>query len=266
MERAKRAAWSSNAAPFERLRTWNSEHETLTSEDTETYLKAVSYLGLMYTGIREKFDSSNATARRIMAMSSLLPDRWTELLEQHRPRALSILVQVLACGELIAKDNFWFRGVARKQIPRLCEHLPPAWWQMVAWPLRVVDGHFDGEPIESTVELDVLLGVQTNLEYSPRPDARPYFSGQSRRSVLATFSPKSRPLAFGLLRLRCFCSTLHFPGMLLFIMSVFLSIFPRMRTGQRIGTAPNEPSAVFAPSCTPRASFRLSSFCDSTFR
>jgi hypothetical protein len=149
----------SNAAPFEKLRTWASEHETLTSEDTETYLKAVSYLGLMYKGIREKFDSSNATARRIMAMSSLLPDRWTELLEQRRPRALSILVQVLACGELIAKDNFWFKGVARKQIPGLCEHLPPAWWPMVTWPLRVAEGQFDSEPIETMVELDELLGV-----------------------------------------------------------------------------------------------------------
>ena len=149
----------SNAAPFEKLRTWASDHETLTSEDAETYLKAVNYLGLMYTGIRDQSDSSNATARRIMAMSSLLPDRWTELLEQRRPRALSILLQVLACGELIAKDNFWFQGVARKQIPGLCEHLPPAWWPMVAWPLRVVKGQFDSEPIETMVELDELLSV-----------------------------------------------------------------------------------------------------------
>jgi hypothetical protein len=144
----------SNAAPFEKLRTWAFEHETLTNEDTEAYLKAVSYLGLMYKGIRDKSDCSNATARRIMAMSSLLPDRWTELLEKHRPRALSILVQVLACGELIAKDNFRFQGVARKQILGLCEHLPPVWWPMVAWPLRVVEGQLDSEPIETTVGLD----------------------------------------------------------------------------------------------------------------
>jgi hypothetical protein len=148
-----------NAAPFEKLRTWASEHETITSEDAEAYLKAVSYLGLMYKGIREKFDNSNATARRIMAMSSLLPDRWTELLEQRRPRALSVLVHVLACGELIAKDNFWFQGVARKQIPGLCEHLPPAWWPMVAWPMRVVEGHFGSEPVETTVELHELSGL-----------------------------------------------------------------------------------------------------------
>jgi hypothetical protein len=145
-----------NAAPFEKLRTWASEHETLTSEDTETYLKSVSYLGLMYKCIRDKSDSSNATARRIMAMSSLLPDRWTELLEQRRPRALSILVQVLACGELIAEANFWFQGFARKQIPGLCQHLPPAWWPMVAWPLRVVQGHLDSEPIETMVDVDGL--------------------------------------------------------------------------------------------------------------
>lgn len=146
----------SNATPFERLRTWAHEYETQTDEDVDAYLKAVSYIGVMYKGIREGFDSANATGRRIMAMSSILPDRWTELLEERRPRAMAMLVHVFACGELIADKNFWFRGIARNQVPRLCESLPPAWLPLVAWPLRVTRGEVDSQPVETTVEADEL--------------------------------------------------------------------------------------------------------------
>lgn len=145
-----------NAVPFEKLRTWARDHETQSDEDADAYLKAVSYIGLMYKGIREGFDSTNATARRIMAMSSILPDRWTEMLEERRPRALAMLVHVFACGELIAGENFWFRGIAAKQIPRLCGSLPAAWSQMLAWPLRVTEGAVDSEPVETKVGVDEL--------------------------------------------------------------------------------------------------------------
>ena len=145
-----------NATPFEKLRTWARDHETQTDGDADAYLKAVSYIGIMYKGIREGFDEANATARRIMAISSILPDRWTELLEERRPRALAMLVHVFACGELIADKNFWFRGIARNQVPRLCERLPPAWQPMVAWPLRVTRGDVDSEPLETRVEISEL--------------------------------------------------------------------------------------------------------------
>lgn len=142
-----------NAAPFERLRTWAYDHETQSDEDSDAYLKTVSYIGIMYKGIREGFDSTNATARRIMAMSSIVPDRWTELVEERRPRALAMLIHVLACGELIAEGNFWFRGIAMRQIPKLCESLPAAWWPMVAWPLRVAQGDVGSEPVETAVDV-----------------------------------------------------------------------------------------------------------------
>jgi hypothetical protein len=146
----------SNAAPFEKLRTWARDHETQSDDDADAYLKAVSYIGVMYKGIREGFDSTNATARRIMAMSSVMPDRWTEMLEERRPRALAMLMHVFACGELIAKENFWFRGIAKTQIPRLCEGLPVAWQPMVAWPLRVTEGDVGSEPVETKVGADEL--------------------------------------------------------------------------------------------------------------
>jgi hypothetical protein len=145
-----------NATPFEKLRTWAHDHETQSADDADTYIKAVSYIGVMYKGIREGFDSAHATARRIMAMPSILPDRWMELLEERRPRALVILIQAFACGELIAGENFWFRGIAERQIPGLCELLPVAWRPMVAWPLRVAGGALDSEPLETRVEVDEL--------------------------------------------------------------------------------------------------------------
>lgn len=47
--------------------------------------------------------------------------------------------------------------------------------------------------------------------------------------------------------------------------SLFYSIFPRMRTRQRIDTAPNEPSAVFALFAHLGQAFASPSFCDSKF-
>lgn len=145
-----------NATPFEKLRTWAHDHETQTPDDAEAYLKAVSYIGVMYKGIREGFDSAFATARRIMAMPSILPDRWMELVEEQRPRALVILIHAFACGGLIAGENIWFSGIAERQIPGLCELLPPAWRPMVAWPLRVAGGDLGSEPVETRVEVDEL--------------------------------------------------------------------------------------------------------------
>lgn len=144
----------SNAAPFEKLRTWALDHEMQSDGDSDAYLKTISYIGIMYKGIREGFDSTNATARRIMAMSSIVPDRWTELVEERRPRALAMLMHVLACGELIAEDNFWFRGIAKKQIPNLFERLPAAWWPVVAWPMRVAHGDAGSEPVETAMDMD----------------------------------------------------------------------------------------------------------------
>jgi hypothetical protein len=138
------------------LRETPHEHETQSEEDADVYLKAISYIGVMYKGIREGFDSAHATARRILAMPSLLDDRWMELLEERRPRALAILIHAFACGELIAGQNFWFRGIAERQIPGLCDRLPPAWRPMVAWPLRVAGGAMDSEPVETRVDVEEL--------------------------------------------------------------------------------------------------------------
>ena len=145
-----------NATPFDTLRTWAHDHEIQSDDDADTYLKAISYIGVMYKGIREGFDSAYATARRIMAMPSILPDRWMELLEERRPRALVILIHAFACGELIAHENIWFRGIAKRQLPGFCDRLPAAWRPMVAWPLRVVGGDMQTEPIETTVGVNEL--------------------------------------------------------------------------------------------------------------
>ena len=91
-----------------------------------------------------------------MAMPSVLPDRWVGLVEERWPRAVAMLVHAFACGELVAGENFWFRGIAVKQIPWLCGLLPDAWREMVAWPLRVAGGDVDSEPKETRVGVEEL--------------------------------------------------------------------------------------------------------------
>ena len=79
-----------------------------------------------------------------------------ELVEERRPRALVVLIHAFACGGLIDGENFWFRGIAERQVRGLCDRLPAAWRPMAAWPLRVAGGDLGSEPVETRVEVGEL--------------------------------------------------------------------------------------------------------------
>lgn len=128
-----------NAKPFEKLLTWAEDYEALTPDDRGVYEKALSYIGLIYTGIVESSDHPYGTCRRIIAMTSLLPERFVELVELGRPRALAMMMHVFACMKMVKDDVFWFEGIAEQQIPRLFEQMPNGWKAAVQWPLSVIN-------------------------------------------------------------------------------------------------------------------------------
>lgn len=144
----------SHAAPFEKLITWAQDYERITDEDREAYTKALSYIGLMYKGITEGFDEPRATCRRIMAMPSICPGRFVEMVELSQPRALAIMMHVFACMKLIADKIGWFNGIAERQVPMLYERLPNAWREVVQWPLRVAGGDVSSTPYETEVAIE----------------------------------------------------------------------------------------------------------------
>lgn len=142
----------SHAAPFEKLVTWAQDYERISEEDLDAYVKTISYLGLMYKGIREGFEEPRATCRRIMALPSACPGRFVETLELAQPRALAIMMHVFACMKLIAEKIDWFDGIAERQIPMLYERLPSAWREVVQWPMRVSGGDITSIPYETAVD------------------------------------------------------------------------------------------------------------------
>lgn len=142
----------SHAAPFEKLITWAEDYERISEIDRDAHTKTLSYIGLMYKGIREEFDEPRATCRRLMALPSLCPERFVEILELSQPRALAIMMHVFACMKLIAEKVSWFAGIAERQVPMLYERLPNAWREVVQWPMRVAGGDVSSTPYETAVD------------------------------------------------------------------------------------------------------------------
>lgn len=126
--------------PFEKLLTWAQGDEIMDEEDRDTYEKALSYLGLIYRGIHDGSDHPMATCRRLVAMPSRLPLRFAELVESKQPRAMAILAYALASMKLREDEVLWFRGVAQRQVPRIQQELPPAWRELVKWPMAIARG------------------------------------------------------------------------------------------------------------------------------
>ena len=93
-----------HAEPFGALLFWAREYEVLDGRDERAYQQTLSYIGLMYKGIVHRAEPALATSRRILAVPARLPDRFTELLFDQRPRALMMLAYIYALTKLIAAE------------------------------------------------------------------------------------------------------------------------------------------------------------------
>lgn len=129
-----------NAEPFDKLLVWVDSSEILSPGDNDIYEKALCYVGLIYKGISEGFDHPLGTCRRIVAMASLLPARFVDMIELGQPRALAILIYVFACMKMVEEEVFWFKGVAEQQIPEMVREMPDTWRDVVSWPLSLIEG------------------------------------------------------------------------------------------------------------------------------
>lgn len=132
-----------HARPFGHLLTHGREYENMSDEDAKAYQESLSYIGLMYKGIVEGFDPPQATCRRLTAMPSRLPPRFTEFVVQRQPRAIAMLAHVFGCMELLDGRSPWFGGIAKAQIPKIQQELPPAWASTIEWPIAVVQGNME---------------------------------------------------------------------------------------------------------------------------
>lgn len=110
----------------------------IAEEDQIAYEHTLSYIGLMYKGIVHQSESILATHRRTLAFPARVPDRFADLVEMRRPRAIAFLAHLFASLKLAEPRSLWFRGIAQRQVPLVCMALPPAWAEMVQWPLQTI--------------------------------------------------------------------------------------------------------------------------------
>lgn len=136
-----------NCQPFEKLLTWAADFEQLSSDDIDTYQRTLSYIGLIYKGIKEKTDKPLSTSRRFTSMPSCCPSFFVSLVEAKRPRALAILSYFFAMMKLVEHEVQWVQGIAERQVPMIFQQLPSAWRELLVWPMAIVGGDTEQEPM-----------------------------------------------------------------------------------------------------------------------
>lgn len=129
--------------PFEGLLTFAEEYEQPTPEDKDAFSSCLAYIAFIYKSIVEDTEIALANCRRIAAMPSRLPERFTVLVEHRNPRALVMLAHVFALTKLISDRVPWFQGLAERQIPKIQQQLPAGWHELMAWPSKVAAGKFE---------------------------------------------------------------------------------------------------------------------------
>ncbi|KAK4613239.1 hypothetical protein CLAFUW4_09159 [Fulvia fulva] len=137
--------------PFEALVTFAEDYESSTADDKDAFWKCAAYLALVYKMITEEAESVLNTCRRLVAMPSRLPRRFSQLVEAGTPRSLVMLAHAFALMKLISLKVPWFQGLAERQIPRIAHQLPPGWKDMMAWPSKVAEGKLN----ETTTGADI---------------------------------------------------------------------------------------------------------------
>lgn len=126
--------------PFKYLLS-NVDGDELAAEDRIAYEQVLSYAGLIYKGIVQGLESPLVTGRRCNAMPAVVPIRFVDLVEAHRPRAMAIMAHIFAFMKLIQENYPWFKGIAERQIPIICRCLPQPWLEFVQWPMQVIQGN-----------------------------------------------------------------------------------------------------------------------------
>jgi hypothetical protein len=112
-------------------------------ETRETYEKALSYVGSIQHAI-DHGEPVYALYRRIQCFALIIPRRFSEFLEERRPRALVIMAHFFATvGQL---PCVWWIGdgeggrepTAKREIRAISKVLPSEWHAQLVWPLDML--------------------------------------------------------------------------------------------------------------------------------
>lgn len=121
-----------NAAAFAELLDWTSHPEAgLDEQSRHAYEQTLYYAGGVHRAIRER-EPMHVICRRLLVFGILVPSRFTELVDELRPRALAILA--IYCALYKAVDDHWlFHGISTREVDGLWSLIPSDWQWAMQW-------------------------------------------------------------------------------------------------------------------------------------
>lgn len=118
------------------LQDWSMEGVDLTEADIKSYEDSLSWLGFT-----QQTDYSNdhqvALTRRVVFMIARCSMRFSEFLEQRRPRALVIIAHAFATLKLVENDLWWIGNIPNKVMKTIYHMIPEQWQQLMPDNIRI---------------------------------------------------------------------------------------------------------------------------------
>lgn len=111
--------------------------EQWSDEVRRAYEKTLSYIGGIWQSIQNN-DPLGPIGRRLMLFPILVDQRFIELVDKARPRALVIIAHYFALVTIL--KSFWFVGnTGPREVRAIAAHIPGPWRHMMELPLRLVN-------------------------------------------------------------------------------------------------------------------------------
>lgn len=113
-------------------------NEPWDSSIQEAYSSTLSYIGSIQIAITAKEEPEN-TGRRILAFPCLISREYVDLVEEKRPRALTVLAYYFALLARFRKSLWWAGDSGRREVRGIQTMLPAEWQEQMSWPLRTME-------------------------------------------------------------------------------------------------------------------------------
>ena len=124
--------------PFRALIDFEDPGEVLTSVSVPIYTSILAYISKTLNALTVDREPPSLMIRRINSLGSFHPKEFVTFVAEERPRALAILAHAFALMKA-ANQIWWFKGIADREVPRICASLPDRWQWAAKWPLEMLE-------------------------------------------------------------------------------------------------------------------------------
>ncbi|KAF2101369.1 hypothetical protein NA57DRAFT_72813 [Rhizodiscina lignyota] len=100
------------------------------------YEEALAHIGVIHGAIEAR-EPPLTICRRLMGFPAMLPQRFIDLVQEGRPRAMVILAHFFAAAKAV-EDVWWVGDAGRLEVRAIWESLPERWKRTMGLPMRVV--------------------------------------------------------------------------------------------------------------------------------